>query len=90
MYEMVPGVEVWLAICVPILGLSSVFLARCTEHSSLFWPQKFMFLQIFVVGAATLASLANGGSLWAVYGAALALMAVGATVEFTPRRNISF
>jgi hypothetical protein len=75
----------WMACAVQAAGLLILAAARtgqrCPECK---WVQGAFFLTMAVIGAVAMAAFQVGSGCWASCGATLAVMAVGATLDYPP------
>ena len=78
----------WMLTALQVLGLSSAWIARVSEGSSLQTACQagFLFL-LCLMGAATAASLALGPGTCLSCGLTVSLMAVAAICDFNPARR---
>jgi hypothetical protein len=78
----------WAACLAQVVGLLVLAAARsgqrCPECK---WMLGAFFLMMGVIGAMAIAAFQVGSGAWASCGATLAIMAVGATLDFPHQEN---
>jgi hypothetical protein len=74
----------WTLIFMQFLGLASAWFARVSEGSTRQAVcQRFFFVCLTVMGAATIVALRLGPGSWFSSGSTLAVMALAATCDFS-------
>jgi hypothetical protein len=89
MFDVSTTAVFWMACAVQVAGLLVLAAARsgqrCPECK---WLQAAFFLTMAVIGCVAAAAFQVGSGCWASCGATLAIMAVGATLDFpAPQRS---
>jgi hypothetical protein len=83
MFEFSPAAVFWAACLAQVAGFLVLAVARsgqrCPECR---WVQGAFFLMMAVIGGMAVAAFQVGSGAWASCGATLAIMAVGATLDF--------
>ncbi len=83
MMDLSPTTVFWLACLAQALGLCTLGAVRCgSSCTEAKWLQVVFFLSMAVLGGAAVAAFQVGSGCWAACGATLAVMAVGAVLDF--------
>lgn len=80
----------WAAVVLQIVGVASVVGARLGERFGFrLFSQRLCYVCLLLIGSATMLAVVCGSDLWFAFATTLALMSVGATIDFGRSRRVS-
>ncbi len=91
LFEFNPAAGTWIVSALQIWGIASAALARLSEgsaHQTL--CQRLFFLSLFLMGAATIGSLALPPTSWLVSGFIFTAMILVAICDFRRSKALEF